>query len=201
MDLRFIAYASLSVRANMLFGDRVCTMGIRHGMGAAGVGKRGGCEKGHHGAESVHIPAKARALIHHTTPRQQQWLVSLLVLVSGLLMVAGWDRHSLQQQVTRSKALAADLAPIMRSLCSVASSGRFLRPMRWQHWSGKGVARCRTLMAWQRKCCLFIRALLPWAWRPTATICCVVPLVGNEKRSGFQPADGHCAKPGGAHGP
>lgn len=49
-------------------------------------------------------------MILHITPRQRQWLVSLLVLVSGLLMVQLWDRHSVQQQVDKSKALAADLA-------------------------------------------------------------------------------------------
>ena len=51
-------------------------------------------------------------VLPQTTPRQQQWLVSLLVLVSGLLLVQVWDDHSVRQQRDKSMAPAAGIVPI-----------------------------------------------------------------------------------------
>jgi len=160
-------------------------MGIRYGRGAAGVDKRVGGAKGHHGAESVHIPAKARALIQHTTPRQQQWLVSLLVLVSGLLMVQVWDRHSVQQQRDKSMALAADLAAdhaqslqrgIERALSATYALAALVRQGGGEVQDFDGVAT---------EMLPFYPGIAALGLAPNGVICCVVPLADNEKSLGF----------------
>ena len=169
----------------MPFGDRVCTMGIRHGRGAAGVDKRVGGAKGHHGAESVHIPAKARALIQYITPRQQQWLASLLVLVSGLLMVQVWDRHSVQQQRDKNMALAADLAAdhaqslqrgIERALSATYALAALVRQGGGEVQDFDGVAT---------EMLPFYPGIAALGLAPNGVICCVVPLATNEKSLGF----------------
>ena len=129
------------------------------------------------GAESGHLHAQRAAPNH---PRQQQWLVSLLVLLSGLLLVQVWDDHSVRQQRDKSMALAADLAADHASRCSADRAGAFchLRP------GGAGAARGRSgagLRGVATEMLPFYPGIAALGLAPRGTICCVVPLAGNEK--------------------
>lgn len=125
------------------------------------------------------------SVLPQTTPRQQQWLVSLLVLVSGLLLVQVWDDHSVRQQRDKSMALAADLAAdhaqslqrgIERALSATYALAALVR-------QGDGVVQDFEGVATEML--PFYPGIAALGLAPGGTICCVVPLAGNEKSLGF----------------
>ena len=111
--------------------------------------------------------------------------MSLLVLVSGLLMVQLWDRHSVQQQVDKSKALAADLAAdhaqalqrgIDRALSATYAMAALVRQGGGEVLDFDGVAT---------EMLPFYPGIAALGLAPNGIICCVSPLAGNEKSLGF----------------
>jgi len=120
-----------------------------------------------------------------TTPRQQQWLLSLLVFACGLLLVLAWVRHSAQLEEGRSRALAADLAAdhaqslqrgIERALSATYVIAALVRQGNGQMQDFEGVAT---------EMLPFYPGIAALGISPGGVICCVVPLAGNEKSIGF----------------
>ncbi len=119
------------------------------------------------------------------TPRQRQWLLSLLVFACGLLLVIAWLRHSAEQESHRTRALAADLAAdhaqslqrgIERALSATYAIAALVRQGNGQVQDFDGVAT---------EMLPFYPGIAALGLSPGGVICCVVPRAGNERSIGF----------------
>ncbi|MDY0105701.1 MAG: EAL domain-containing protein [Giesbergeria sp.] len=119
------------------------------------------------------------------TPLQRQWLLSLLVLVTGLMIVVAWVQHSEHLQREKNRALAADLAAdhaqslqrgMERALSATYAIAALVRQGNGEVQGFEGIAT---------EMLPFYPGIAALGLSPDGIICCVVPREGNEKSIGF----------------
>lgn len=120
-----------------------------------------------------------------TTPRQNQWLLTLLVFLTGLMITLAWVRHSEHLQREKNMALATDLAAdhaqslqrgIERALSATYAIAALVRQGNGQVQGFEGIAT---------EMLPFYPGIAALGLSPGGVICCVVPRADNEKSIGF----------------